>query len=186
MKQPAIYQFKITLRHIRPPIWRRFQVYDTLTFYQLHEVVQKVMDWGNYHLHLFDFNGWQITDAETLADGWGDGEDEQKAKLKNFFEAEGQKCRYEYDFGDDWQHDLLLEKILPAEPGVSYPRCLKGKRACPPEDCGGVWGYAEILEALADPDHPDRDHYLELTGDDFDPEAFDLDAINAALQNSRL
>ena len=180
MKQ-KIYQFKVTLRGIRPPIWRRFQVYDDLTFYQLHRVLQEVMGWYDSHLHLFDFHGWQITDAETLAEGWNDGEDGQKVKLKKHFTAEGQKCRYEYDFVDGWEHELLLEKILPVEPGVFYPRCLKGKRACPPEDCGGVWGYADLLEALAKADHPGREDYLEWLGDDFDPEEFDLEAINASL-----
>lgn len=176
-----IFQFKVTLRGIRPPIWRRFQVYDDLTFFQLHRVLQEVMGWYDGHLHAFDLAGWQITDVETLAEGWYDGEDERKAKLKKHFNAAGQKCRYEYDFGDSWEHDLLLEKILPVEPGVFYPRCLKGKRACPPEDCGGVWGYAELLEALADADNPEREEYLEWIGEEFDPEEFDLEAINRNL-----
>ncbi len=176
-----IYQFKVTLRGIRPPIWRRFQVYDDLTFYQFHHVLQDVMGWYNAHLHVFTVDGWQIADAETLAEGWSDGENEQKAKLKKYLRREGQKFRYEYDFGDSWEHDVLLEKILPVEPGVFYPRCLKGKRECPPEDCGGVWGYAELLEALTDADHPEREEYLEWLGDEFDPEEFDLEAINKSL-----
>lgn len=176
-----IYQFKVTLCGVRPPIWRRFQVYDDLTFFQFHRVLQEVMGWDDAHLHTFDLNGWQITDAETLAEGWSDGEDERKAKLKKHFNAEGQKCRYEYDFGDSWEHDLLLEQILPVEPGVFYPRCLKGKRACPPEDCGGVWGYTDLLEALADEDNPEREDYLDWLGDEFDPEEFDLEAINEDL-----
>ncbi len=177
-----IYQFKVTLRGIRPPTWRRFQVYDDLTFYQFHRVIQEVMDWYDSHLHTFDFNGWQITDADTLEEGWSDGEDEREVTLKKYFKAEGDKCRYEYDFGDSWEHDLLLEKILPIEPGVFYPRCLKGKRACPPEDCGGIWGYEELLEALADPENPERENYLEWLGDEFDPEEFDLEAINDSLE----
>lgn len=90
--------------------------------------------------------------------------------------------RYEYDFGDSWEHEMLLEKILPAEPDVFYPRCLKGKRACPPEDCGGIWGYAELLEELRDEAHSEHETYLEWLGDDLDPEAFDLDEINELLQ----
>jgi hypothetical protein len=93
--------------------------------------------------------------------------------------------RYEYDFGDSWEHELLVEKILPPEPGVRYPLCLKGKGACPPEDVGGVWGYDSFLEAIADPKHPEHDDMLEWVGGEFDPEAFDLDEVNEALRYVR-
>jgi len=182
MAKKQIYQFKVTLRGIRPPIWRRFQVTDDLTFYQFHRVLQDVMGWYDGHLHLFDLNGWQITDAETLAEGWSDGENEQKAHLKKHLHQEGQKFRYEYDFGDSWEHDVLLEKILPFDPDTHYPRCLKGKRACPPEDCGGVWGYAELLEALADENHSEHEMYVEWIGDEFDAEEYDLEGINELLK----
>ncbi|MCB9430746.1 MAG: plasmid pRiA4b ORF-3 family protein [Ardenticatenaceae bacterium] len=177
----TIFQFKVTLKGIRPPIWRRIQVANDITFYHFHHILQEVMGWENAHLHLFDIGGWQITDAETLAQGWGDGSDDQKTRLSELLGREGQKMLYEYDFGDSWEHELLLEKILPAEPGVHYPRCLKGKRACPPEDCGGPWGYEALLEALADADHEEHESYLEWVGDDFDPEEFDLEEINDAL-----
>lgn len=182
MAAKKVYQFKVTLKGIRPPIWRRFQVSSDITFYELHRVVQEVMGWYDSHLHLFDLGGMLITDAETLADGWDDGVDELRARLPKYVRREGQKMRYEYDFGDSWEHELLLEKILPAEPNVSYPRCLKGKRACPPEDCGGVWGYEELLEALADKAHPEHEMYSEWVGDDLDPEEFDLAGINEILQ----
>jgi hypothetical protein len=94
---------------------------------------------------------------------------------------EGQRLRYEYDFGDSWEHDLLLEKILSPESDAHYPRCLKGKRACPPEDVGGVWGYEAFLEAVADENHPEHEMYLDWLGDEFDPEEFDLEAINQQL-----
>jgi len=94
----------------------------------------------------------------------------------------GAKFVYEYDFGDSWEHILLVEKVLPMEPDQQYPVCIKGKRACPPEDVGGVWGYYGFLEAIQDPDHPEHEDYLEWIGEDFDPEAFDLDAVNAALR----
>lgn len=181
MAEKQIYQFKVTLKDIRPPIWRRFQVTNDLTFFQFHRVLQTVMGWYDAHLHLFDLNGWQITDAETLAEGWNDGEDEQKALLKKYLRQEGQKFRYEYDFGDSWEHELLLEKILPVEAGVRYPRCLKGKRACPPEDCGGVWGYEELLTILANKKHPEHTTYLEWIGGEFDPEEFDLEEVNEML-----
>ena len=181
MAQKQIYQLKVTLQGSRPPIWRRFQVTDDLTFFQLHGVLQKVMGWYDCHLHLFDLNGWQITDAQTLAEGWNDGEDEQKTKLKKYLKQEGQKFLYEYDFGDSWEHQLLLEKILPVKPDVHYPRCLKGKRACPPEDCGGVWGYDSLLEILADKQHPEHATYSEWMDGEFDPEEFDLEEVNKRL-----
>ena len=181
MAEKQIYQFKVTLRGIRPPIWRRFQVTDDLTFYQLHRVLQEVMGWYDGHLHAFDLNGFQITDAETLAEGWNDGEDERKATVKKHVHREGQKFRYEYDFGDSWDHEVLLEKVLPVEADAYYPRCLKGKRACPPEDCGGIWGYEDLLKILADKKHPEYDTYFEWVGGELDPEAFDLEEINEIL-----
>ena len=181
MAEKQIYQFKVTLRGIRPPIWRRFQVTDDLTFYQLHRILQEVMGWYDGHLHAFDLNGFQITDAETLAEGWYDGEDEQKATVKKYVHQEGQKFRYEYDFGDSWDHDVLLEKIFPVEADAHYPRCLKGKRACPPEDCVGIWGYEDLLKILADKKHPEYATYFEWVGGEFDPEAFDLEEINEIL-----
>jgi hypothetical protein len=140
------------------------------------------MGWHDGHLHLFELGGMIVTDAETLAEVWEDGVDEQRARLPQFVRQAGQKLRYEYDFGDGWEHELLLEKIIPAEANVHYPRCLKGKRACPPEDCGGVWGYADLLEAMADKSHSEREMYLEWLGGEIDPEAFDLAEINAILQ----
>jgi hypothetical protein len=156
-------------------------VSDDLTFYQFHRVLQDVMGWYDAHLHLFDLNGRHIIDAETLAEGWGDGEDEEMVRLKRHLRQEGQKFRYVYDFGDDWEHEVLLEKILPVEVGVQYPRCLKGKRACPPEDCGGPWGYEDLLKALADKKHPEHKMYMEWLGGAFDPEEFDLEEINELL-----
>ncbi len=177
-----IYQFKVTLKGIRPPIWRRFQVYDNLTFYEFHHVLQEVMGWHNSHLHLFDVDGWNITDAETLASGWNDGDDEQKVRLNKYVRHEKQKFQYEYDFGDGWEHQLLLEKILSVESSVHYPRCLKGKRSCPPEDCGGAWGYQNMLEALSDKTHLEHEMYIEWVGDEFDSEEFDLGWINELLE----
>ena len=139
------------------------------------------MGWYDAHLHLFDLGGLIVTDAETLAEVWEDGVDEQRARLPQFVRQVGQKLRYEYDFGDGWEHELLLEKILSAEADVHYPCCLKGKRACPPEDCGGVWGYADLLEAMADESHPEHEMYLEWLGDELDSEAFDLAEINETL-----
>jgi hypothetical protein len=175
-----IYQFKITLKGIRPPIWRRFQVKSAITFRQLHEIIQTVMGWYNYHLYNFDVGFENFTDTETAAELGS--KNATRHKIDRYIRHEGEKALYEYDFGDSWEHELLLEKIVPAEPGVHYPRCLKGKRNCPPEDCGGPWGYANMLEALADPNHPEFEMYQEWLGDEFDPEEFSLEDINEMLQ----
>ena len=95
----------------------------------------------------------------------------------------GRKVRfiYEYDFGDSWQHEIVLEKTLEPEPGITYPRCIEGERACPPEDVGGIWGYAEFLDAISDPNHEDHDERVEWVGGEFDPEKFSVDKVNKEL-----
>jgi hypothetical protein len=90
---------------------------------------------------------------------------------------------YEYDFGDGWEHEILLEKVLRPDPAVQYPRCLGGARACPPEDCGGAGGYADFLQAISDPDHEEHDEYLDWIGGEFDPEEFELDEVDAGLRH---
>lgn len=175
-----IYQLKVTLRGIRPPIWRRIQVADNITLNRLHHILQTVMGWWEGHLYAFTVNGAAYGEAARELDIRSD----QRVKLGQLGLAEKSKFRYEYDFGDGWEHELLVEKILAPEPGVSYPRCLKGKRACPPEDVGGSWGYMEYLEAIQDPSHPQHDELLEWSGP-FDPEAFDLEEVNQALSGRR-
>ncbi|MCL4858191.1 MAG: hypothetical protein KJZ93_02240 [Caldilineaceae bacterium] len=184
-RQPAsnIYQIKITLRYLRPPIWRRVLVPAAMTFADLHDVIQLTMGWDNSHLHEFTIGSRTIGMAE-LQDEF-DLEDEDKVTLQDVITGEKVRFRYQYDFGDSWDHEILLEKILPPDPTLKLPHCVKGKRACPPDDVGGVWGYANFVEALADPNHPEHEDMVEWFGDEFDPEAFDLDAVNQALSTSR-
>ncbi len=176
-----IYQLKITLDGSKPPIWRRVEVADTITLAKLHTIVQAAMGWYDSHLHQFSVGAeyYGVPHPEM------DVRDERRLKLNQALTAPQQKIRYEYDFGDSWLHDIVLEKVLDPEPGVSYPRCTAGKRACPPEDCGGVWGYAELLETISDPQHPEHEEMREWLDEDFDPEAFDLDEVNAALRTVR-
>jgi hypothetical protein len=180
-KDAPIYQIKITLDYIKPPIWRRVQVPSTMTLAKLHSVIQAVMGWFDYHLHQFEIDGEYY--GVPHPDDFEEVLDERKVRLDQIVAGEGTKFRYQYDFGDDWQHTLLVEKIVPPDSGVTYPICLKGKRACPPEDVGGPWGYAEFLEAIADPNHPEHEDMLEWSGGDFDPEAFDLADANAELRS---
>jgi hypothetical protein len=178
-----VYQLKITLRGIRPPIWRRVLVPGKFNLNKLHDVIQIAMGWTDSHLHQFIINGepYGVPDA----DDWEPVRDERRYSLIKIAPQEKSKFSYEYDFGDSWQHIILVEKILAPEAGVKYPVCIKGKRACPPEDVGGIWGYEEFLEAIRDPKHEEYDSYLEWLGEEFDPERCDLEEINEELGTVR-
>ena len=176
-----IYQLKVTLEEVHPPIWRRIQVPGELTLPQLHAVLQIAMGWTNSHLHGFRVRGQFY--AEPSPD-YADLEvmDERQVRLSQIAPEVGARFVYEYDFGDSWEHALVVEQILPPEPGAAYPRCIGGKRACPPEDVGGVGGYAEFLAAIQDPRHPEHAEWEQWAGP-FDPEALDLQKVNELLQS---
>ena len=182
-KNADIYQIKVTLRYSKPPIWRRIQVPGDTRLDKLHLILQMVMGWQNYHLHQFIVGN--VYYGEPHPDYGFEMKDERKVKLHQLAPAEKSKFVYEYDFGDSWEHELLVEKIMPSEPDVTYPRCIKGKRACPPEDVGGVWGYDDFLAAIQDPDHPEHEDMLEWWGDKFDPDWFDLEEVNEVLGRIR-
>jgi hypothetical protein len=174
-----VYQLKITLREIKPPVWRRVQVKDcTLT--KLHDIIQTCMGWNGYHLHAFDIGGEQYSEPDP--DGMMEAEDERKVKLSRVAAQGFKKFSYTYDFGDSWDHIIQVEKVQDTEAGVHYPHCIDGKRACPPEDCGGVWGYGDFLEAIQNPKHERHEEMLEWVGGEFDPEAFDIEAVNEELR----
>jgi hypothetical protein len=177
----SIYQIKVTLKDFKPPIWRRVLVPDSISLHSLHKILQIVMGWTNSHLHQFIIGEVYYGDPED--DEYDEMENEKRFRLKQFVTRKGFKFIYEYDFGDSWEHIVLMEAILPVEKGKQYPICLDGKRACPPEDIGGVWGYADFLKAFANPKHPDHDDIVEELGEDFDPEFFDLEDVNSILQN---
>jgi hypothetical protein len=185
-KTAPIYQIKITLKDCKPPVWRRLLISSETTLPKLHNIIQAAMGWYDSHLHAFEIYDEHYS-APSPYDPYHlqemDMKSTNRVKLNKLITAEGEKFRYDYDFGDDWQHEILLEKILPADPQQKLPVCLTGKRACPPEDVGGVWGYEGFLEAIADPSHPEHAMYVEWMGDDFDPEAFDLDQVNERLKH---
>lgn len=181
-KSQNIYQFKITLEDIKPVIWRRLQIPDDCTFWDLHVAIQDTMGWLDCHLHQFDMGEQDfigIPDDDECKPGW-------KKQISAYFFELKQECLYEYDFGDSWRHKITLEKILPFEPDTKYPRCIGGKRACPPEDCGGVWGYEQLLEILKDPTHEEYEERMEWVGDDFDPENFNPDSVQFSDPKERL
>ena len=170
-----LYQFKITLKDIAPPIWRRIQVKNG-TLDRLHEHIQTAMGWTNSHLHSFKINDTEYGDPDLLDDEFTNGEfeDSTSTKISDILPRSGKRLRfeYEYDFGDGWRHEVIFEGCLRAEQGGRYPICVEGARACPPEDVGGTPGYEEYLEAMADPEHERHDEYMNWRGP-FDPEAFD-------------
>lgn len=182
-KAQSVYQLKITLKDIRPPIWRRVHVHSDITLAQLHWVIQLAMGWTNSHLHSFSIQGIEYgVPMPDLGFDELDLQDEQLVKLSRLVPGEKFKFSYLYDFGDSWEHEVLVEKVLPREPDISYPVCIKAKRACPPEDCGGAWGYPEFLEVIKDPEHPEHEELLEWVGGFFDPEEVELGEINAQLK----
>lgn len=179
-KSSTVYQLKVTLRDSKPPIWRRIEVVDTTSLARLHHILQIVMGWTNSHLHQFVVNTQFYSDPTFEID---DVANEQRVTLRQLALQPKMRFGYEYDFGDGWQHGILVEDIFPPEPDVVYPRCVKGKLACPPEDCGGIWGFYQLLETIQNPQHPDYQETLDWLDNEFDATAFDLDAINAQLRS---
>jgi len=176
---PAIVRVKVVLQGIRPQIFRRLEIPTAISLGVLHDILQIAFGWTNSHLHQFLVGDRRF--------GTRDGEfddqiaDESKTRLAQLLPPY-HPFVYEYDFGDSWMHLITVEKTHEREAGVPYPRCTGGKRAAPPEDCGGPWGYADMLAALRDPGHEEHDSMLEWIGDEFDPEAFDLPTINWRLE----
>lgn len=177
-----IYQLRISLMHIEPQIWRRVLVSGNRSLKKLHDIIQVAMGWQNCHLHMFAAldRSWSYADPRAEMD---DAEDEGRAKLRKIAPAVGSKFRYWYDFGDDWMHEIEVEAIK--APKGHTPVCVEGKGACPPEDCGGVPGYHNFVEAMRDRRHPDHTDLKRWFGSDFDPAFLDLDKINEALKRHR-
>ncbi len=174
-----IYQFRINLKGITPTIWRRIQVPETYSFWDLHVAIQDAMGWLDYHLHAFRMrrkhsrvatvigipDNFAIEGRSEILAGW-------EIPIADYFRDVGITADYEYDFGDGWEHELLLEDILLREKGQKYPRCIDGSQACPPEDCGGIYGYQRLLEVLSDPNNEEHDEILAWLGGKFEPREF--------------
>ncbi len=185
----GVFEIKVTIGGIEPPVWRRLLVRADTPLDRLHGVLQAAFGWTDSHLHHFytgnrrqglTYYGIPSPDG----DNWGTPEeDERRFSLRDLVPGKGAALAYEYDFGDSWLHQIKVERVLGGEEAGPTPRCTGGARACPPEDVGGAWGYEEFLEILADPAHDGPDELQEWLGGAFDPEAFDLEAANAALAN---
>jgi len=185
-KTDLLFQFKITLLDIKPAIWRRIQVPDC-TLVDLHEYIQAAFGWENYHLHQFEIDGVRYSQPAPDGEDFDmDFEDETDVLLSKLLPKSSRKARwvYEYDFGDGWRHEVLFEGFPPADPKAKSPICLEGERACPPEDCGGPPGYADYLNAIADPQDERHEELLEWRGP-FDPEAFDAKKTTKEMRKGR-
>ena len=180
-----LYQLKITLEHTDPVIWRRIVVRGDIKLDLLHAVLQIAMGWTNSHLHMFLIGVDRYSDPTLVDDlDWEDSEDEDERKvtLAKVVASGVNTFGYEYDFGDSWGHVLAVEKELPPEQGAQvFARCVDGARACPPEDCGGTGGFADLLKIIRSPRHKEHKSMMAWLGGRFDPAAFDMEETNRFL-----
>jgi hypothetical protein len=177
------HQLKITLREVKPAVWRRVVVPSSWKLSKVSRVIETAMGWDGYHLHAFEVGDARYGPVDP---GWDlDLNDESKVALAELLTEVKATMRWDYDFGDGWEHDVVVEAIGEASAPLVKAVCLDGRNGCPPEDCCGPWGYENLREALADPAHPDHDDMREWIGEGFDPKSFDVAATNAALQHIR-
>jgi hypothetical protein len=178
-----LYELKVELQGIDPPVWRMLQVPGRISLHNLHLVLQTAMGWHNYHLHIFSVGPRTYSEPNSE---WGRQiQDSAAVTLADVVSDENRSILYEYDMGDGWEHEITLQRMLPAQ-GEERPRCTGGARACPPEDCGGVGGYEDFLKAISDPKHEEHFAMLKWAGGKFDPEDFDAEVADAALRRARV
>ena len=168
---------KVTLNDTKPPVWRRLVISCEMTLSELHQVIQAAMDWDDDHLHAFDIAGRQYGDPSSL----DEVADEERLTLNKVVNTGVSRFTYTYDFGDNWEHTVLIEQPQRPLAEGRYPVCVAGKRNSPPENCGGPWGYQELLAVLADPTHPEYQERSESVGKGFDPDVFAIEEANARL-----
>ncbi len=180
---PEVFQLKVTLLGTMPPIWRRLLVPANMTLAQLHNVLQDAMGWQDCHMHEFcaGHRHFGQPDPEDRFMGMPPVENERTVHLSDVLSRVRAKVIYTYDFGDSWEHGIVLEKRLPADSGTTYPVCTGGERACPPEDCGGIPGFYDLLDAIGDPAHEQHDELMDWIEDNYDPDVFSIDDVNRML-----
>ncbi|MDI3520892.1 plasmid pRiA4b ORF-3 family protein [Anaerophaga thermohalophila] len=178
---PHIYQVKVELEDIEPLIWRRLQIPADLFLHDFHKVLQTTMGWENQHLHLFRKGKKLFGMADDEWNGNPLFQDYTIVRVNDLLRKPGDEMVYEYDFGDDWRHRIILEMEMEPDPLEYYPVCIDGARECPPEDCGGPGGYQEMVAAVKDPSNPQHRFFKALFPDGLDPEYFDLEEINDIL-----
>lgn len=178
---PAVYQLKIQLLDVKPPVWRRVRVSGDTTLAGLHDVIQAAMGWEDYHLHEFTIGRTRYVPAADREDSPNSLKDEAEHRLDQVLQV-GARIGYTYDFGDDWEHRITVEKVVAPEANRRYPTVVAGKGACPPEDSGGPWGYLEKLAVMRTPEDDEHEEVVAWVGKDFDPTRFDLIEATAAVE----
>lgn len=181
-EQDPIFQIKVSLLHVKPTVWRRLLVRADTSLAELHFILNEAMGWSCSHLHSFTNGERTFIDPELQEEEGPElvHEDERPVELSSLVNV-NEKLQYIYDFGDDWRHEILIEKRIPVDTRYSYPLCIGGERACPPEDCGGPPGYERLLQVLAKPGHPEHDELVTWLGGYFEPTSFDANRTNTAI-----
>lgn len=184
-RSTTVHRLKVTLRQVKPPVWRRIEVPSDIKLSELAAVLEAAMGWLGGHLHAFEAGGvsYELPDEESI--GFGPTIDERKARLGEVLPAVKAKMRWDYDFGDGWQHDVIVEAIEPRRSNIEYPVCIAGKRACPPDDCGGPSGYANLVTALSDPTHEQHGELTRWAPPGFYPAAFDVAETTVIMRTAR-
>jgi hypothetical protein len=183
-KVSPIYQFKVTLLNINPPVWRRIQVRGDISLHRFSTVILIAMGWDGGHLHQFHIAGKFYGIPDDDFESYHETTDERKVKIQDLSRNDLKAFTFEYDFGDGWEHAVKLEKVLESEQGIRRPRCIEGARNCPPDDCGGPFGYIDFLKAMKNQKHPEHKSMTEWIGGEFDPESFDPDIVNGDLKDA--
>ncbi len=175
-----IFQIKISLDNAKPSIYRTILVEPDTTFIDFHHIIQISMGWDSYHMYQFETGDYTIAEPDEFIDI--ESIDPASLTINEVLKKSGDRIKYEYDFGDGWMHTIQLEKTIPFQLNKKYPTCIRGKRSCPPEDCGGIWGYENLKEVIKDKKHPEYKDTIEWVGIDFDPDYFDLEYVNEVLE----
>ena len=181
----TVHRLKVTLRQVKPPVWRRIELPSSIKLSELSGVLEAAMGWLGGHLHAFEADGvvYEIPDGESF--GFRRPRDERNARLREVLPAVKSKMRWDYDFGDGWEHDVVVEAIEQMKSDAAYPVCLAGRRACPPDDCGGPWGYGNLLAAISDPTHEEHEELTEWLPPGFDAGAFDIAEATEMMRSVR-
>lgn len=181
----TVHRLKVTLRLVKPPVWRCIEVASNIKLSELSAVLEATMGWLGGHLHAFEAAGvfYEIPDGESF--DFPPPRDERKARLGEVLPAMKSKMRWDYDFGDGWEHDVVVEAIEPMKTDAAYPVCVAGRRACLPDDCGGPWGYGNLLAAISDPTHEQHEELTEWLPPGFDADKFDIAEATKMMRSAR-
>jgi hypothetical protein len=181
----TVHRLKVTLRQVKPPVWRRIEVDSNIKLSELSGVLEASMGWLGGHLHAFEADGvrYEIPDGDSF--GVRRPRDERTARLGEVLPAVTSKMRWDYDFGDGWKHDVVVESIEPTKRDATYPTCLAGRCACPPDDCGGPGGYSDLLAAIGDPTHEEHAELTDWLPPGFDADEFDIAEATEMMRSTR-